>query len=147
MAVQDLTPTNSGTNGVAAAITGKMAVFKKTIDCAVDDMGAGDVAKVFNIPANVRITNVTVNVLTAEGAAETVDVGDYTTATDAAIDADGFHDGLSINSEAATQSAGNGAEYEDGKVYTAATAYLGILFPAAATVAKIQVVVEMVNYQ
>jgi hypothetical protein len=52
---------------------------------------ANDVFQVFSIPAGWFVHSITVQVVTAEGAASTIDVGDGATA-------DGYHDGIDMNS-------------------------------------------------
>jgi hypothetical protein len=51
---------------------------------------ANDVFELIDVPANTFVHGVRVDVLTAEGAASTIDVGDGATA-------DGYHDGLDAN--------------------------------------------------
>lgn len=74
---------------------------------------AGDVLEVIRVPANTLVTNVALNVTTAEGGTLTIDVGDGT-------DPDGYLDGVNANTAAAyITDAGGAAALAHGKFYTA----------------------------
>jgi hypothetical protein len=129
---------------------GNLFTIPFTIDTASTNVTSGDVLKLMNIPANTLITDVIANVTTAEGGTLTIDIGDYTASTDAAIDADGFIDGANGNSAAATKTtdgtiATPTPAYIKGKVYTATGAYLGVLFNNAADAAIIEITVIAVK--
>ena len=142
-------------DAVPATAFGKTAVKKFTIDTATTNVASGEVVKLMTIPSETAILAVWANVTTAEGGTLTIDVGDYTTSTDAAIDADGFLDGVNGNSVAISQSRtitlteGTpntiAPAYYAGKGYTAAGAYLGVLFNNAADAAVIDILVEMAD--
>lgn len=73
-----------------------------------------DVLEVIRVPANTYVTNVALNVTTAEGGTLTVDVGD-------GADPDGYHDGVNGNAVAAyITDAGGATAFAHGKFYTAA---------------------------
>lgn len=76
-------------------------------------LGATDVLEVIRIPANTLVTNVALEVTTAEGGTLTIDVGD-------GDDPDGFLDGVNANTAAAYIPVAGTAAYEQGKYYTAA---------------------------
>ena len=78
---------------------------------------ANDVFQLFKIPAGWFVHSVTAKVITAEGAASTVDIGDGATN-------DGYHDGIDMNSTSTwacsfdtdgtmTEAFGNGKFYSD----------------------------------
>ena len=69
--------------------------------------------EVIKVPANTLVTNVALNVTTAEGGTLTIDVGD-------GDDPDGFLDGVNANATAAYLPVAGTAAYEQGKYYTAA---------------------------
>ena len=74
---------------------------------------ATDVLEVIKVPADTLVTNVILNVTTAEGGTLTIDVGD-------GDDPDGFLDGVNANATAAYLPVAGTAAYEQGKYYTAA---------------------------
>ena len=76
-------------------------------------LAATDVLEVIRVPANTLVTNVALNVTTAEGGTLTVDVGD-------GDDPDGYIDGVNANATAAYITVAGTAAYEQGKYYTAA---------------------------
>ena len=76
-------------------------------------LAATDVLEVIRVPANTLVTNVALNVTTAEGGTLTVDVGD-------GDDPDGYIDGVNANATAAYIPVAGTAAYEQGKYYTAA---------------------------
>lgn len=76
-------------------------------------LAATDVLEVIKVPANTLVTNVALNVTTAEGGTLTIDVGD-------GDDPDGFLDGVNANATAAYIPVAGTAAYEQGKYYTAA---------------------------
>ena len=76
-------------------------------------LGAADVLEVIRVPANTYVTNVALNVTTAEGGTLTVDVGD-------GDNPDGYLDGVNANTTAAYLTVAGTDAYESGKFYTAA---------------------------
>ena len=125
------------------------------LDFSVNNLGSADSAKIWNIPANVRIDKVTVKIATGEGATATVDIGDFTTA-EVAIDADGYANDLSIQtatilSQSSPPTLVEGAPntytpaYGFGKLYTAA-AVMHLLANNALDAAVIDVFIEGVDF-
>lgn len=98
MAVQDLRGASyPGNYGVQQeGLKGQEYTVTRFIDTTVTPLTSGDDYKVMTIGAGVMLTDLLVNVTTVEGAAETVDVGDSSSATT-------FHSNLSLNSAAITQ--------------------------------------------
>lgn len=74
---------------------------------------AGDVLEVIRVPANTLVTNVALNVTTAEGGTLTIDVGD-------GDNPDGYLDGVNANATAAYLTVAGTDAFEAGKFYTAA---------------------------
>lgn len=149
------TPLTHLVKGDGAALPGNRSgrefALKYTLDCGAVPIESGEIVKLTNVPASVVVKDVIVNVRTPEGATLTLDIGDYLIATDVAVNADGFIDGVNGNSAAVTKTSDQLAEdtttlnYAAGKVYTAATAYIGVLFNNAAATAVIDVHVVCTN--
>ena len=76
-------------------------------------LAATDVLEVIKVPANTLVTNVALNVTTAEGGTLTIDVGD-------GDDPDGYLDGVNANATAAYIPVDGTAAFAQGKYYTAA---------------------------
>lgn len=115
-------------NKAPAHLGNQTILFNRTIDCAVTPLTSADTYKLFIIPAGYTLTNFVTTCLTAEGAADTIDVGDSAAATT-------FHNDLSMNSVAATA----------GSVITkhyASADYIVVLANAALTVAKFNIRAE-----
>ena len=74
---------------------------------------SGDILEVIRVPANTLVTNVALNVTTAEGGTLTVDVGDGS-------NDDGYIDGVNANATAAYITVAGSDAYEQGRFYTAA---------------------------
>ena len=74
---------------------------------------SGDILEVIRVPANTLVTNVALNVTTAEGGTLTVDVGDGS-------NDDGYIDGVNANATAAYITVAGTDAYEQGRFYTAA---------------------------
>ena len=74
---------------------------------------SGDILEVIRVPANMLVTNVALNVTTAEGGTLTVDVGDGS-------NDDGYIDGVNANATAAYITVAGTDAYEQGRFYTAA---------------------------
>ena len=129
--------------------TGRAFSLLFTIDTATVNIGSGDIVKLLPIPAGTLVEQVIAVVRTEEGGTLTFDLGDYLIADDTAVNADGFLDGADGNSAgvyksstfALTEGTPNTIDpaYTTGKVYTAATAYLGVLFNNAADAAIIDI--------
>lgn len=95
-----------GDHGTGAKVSGQMpgvVWMLRTIDAAVDNIASGDTVQLFHIPQGSKVLDFLMNVETLEGGTLTIDVGTYTHSTDAAIDADGFVDGLDANSATGVQ--------------------------------------------
>lgn len=142
MAVQTYALVGDG-NAIGVNDFGKLFSKKVTLDTATTNVASGDVVKLMVVPKDTYILNVVANVTTAEGGTLTIDVGDYLTADDSAVDADGFLDGFNGNSAAATATRDQLAEdtttlgWAEGKFYRAAGSYIGALFNNAADAAVI----------
>lgn len=112
----------TGAAHVAAGIN-KVSAVSVTLDFAaittaraaagLTALAATDTLEVIKVPANTLVTNVVLNVTTAEGGTLTIDVGD-------GADPDGFIDGVNANTTAAYIPVAGTAAYEQGKYYTAA---------------------------
>ena len=76
-------------------------------------LAGGDILEVIRVPANTLVTNVALNVTTAEGGTLTVDVGDGS-------NDDGYIDGVNANATAAYITVAGTDAYEQGRFYTAA---------------------------
>ncbi len=76
-------------------------------------LAGGDVLEVIRVPANTLVTNVALNVTTAEGGTLTIDVGD-------GDNPDGYLDGVNGNATAAYLTVAGTDAFEAGKFYTAA---------------------------
>lgn len=95
-----------GSGAVGWHDQGTSFATKFKIDTKKTPLLAADIEKLMSVPADTLIEGVLVDVKTAEGAAATVDVGDYLEATDAVVDADGFAAAVDANVVAASQGAG-----------------------------------------
>lgn len=125
MATYDLTV--GGTTKLSAANGAQMIKLKKTVDFAATNYSSGDILQLFDIPAGTVVHHIVADVLVAEGAAATVDVGIT------GVDADGFLDGLSVNSVA--MSASTPPALVEGTPNTLNPAYgLGKFFSATDTI-------------
>lgn len=112
----------TGAAHVAAGIN-KVSAVSVTLDFAaittaraaagLTALAATDTLEVIKVPANTLVTNVVLNVTTAEGGTLTIDVGD-------GADPDGFIDGVNANTTAAYIPVAGTAAFEQGKYYTAA---------------------------
>lgn len=137
MAVQDY---RNGAAAVPANMSGIAFRLENTLDFATTNLANGDIAKVFDIPAGTLVLSVCVDVTTAETTG-TIDVGDYTISTGAAVDADGYLDDLDISSTGETCSyPGTLTEgtpnvwneaLAQGKFYKTAVNFIGVLANAA----------------
>ena len=116
---------------------GRTTVLSAIVDCSANNVAAADIVKLFDIPAGTLVQDLIAIVETAEGEALTLNLGDYLTETDAAVDADGYGAAVNANVEAATKATDTEAlGYALGKYY-AADSYIGALFSAAADTAVI----------
>ena len=147
MAVQDFT-TGDGYE-LPNNASGQLFALKCRIDTATTNVTSGNVAKAFIIPADTVVREVILIVRTAEGGTLTVDVGDYLIATDAAVTADGYLDGVNCNATAGTAYnslssddtyGGGGGTNGYGKVYTSRNSYIGVLFNNTADAAIVDVI-------
>ncbi len=119
--------------------SGLLFALQAEIDCAENNVASGDIVKALAIPANTLVQDVIAVVETAEGDTLTLDVGDYLTADDTAVDADGYLDGTDGNTAAASKTSDTDTlGHFGGKFYTAAS-YIGVLFNNAASAAVIRI--------
>jgi hypothetical protein len=134
---------------------GRTSALKFTIDTATTNVAGSDVLKLMDIPENTLIQDVIVDVRTAEGGTLTIDIGDYLSSNDNAVDADGYIDGANGNSLGVTKASDitltDGTPntispaYHNGRFYDDGDEYLGILFNNAANAAVFDVYVVAVN--
>ena len=89
---------------------GEPYYIENYLDFSAVNVTAADVVEALKIDANCLVENVRINVLTAEGGAGNIDVGDGATV-------DGWDVDVDINAVALTKGDGDSA---DGKIYTAA---------------------------
>jgi len=98
---------------------------------------SADVLEVIRVPANTLVTNVALNVTTAEGGTLTVDVGD-------GDNPDGYLDGVNGNATAAYLTVAGTDAFEAGKYYTAADT-IDIVLNNAADAAVMTLTAVMVD--
>ena len=98
---------------------------------------SADVLEVIRVPANTLVTNVALNVTTAEGGTLTVDVGD-------GDNPDGYLDGVNANATAAYLTVAGTDAFEAGKYYTAADT-IDIVLNNAADAAVMTLTAVMVD--
>ena len=98
---------------------------------------SADILEVIRVPANTLVTNVALNVTTAEGGTLTVDVGD-------GDNPDGYLDGVNGNATAAYLTVAGTDAFEAGKYYTAADT-IDIVLNNAADAAVMTLTAVMVD--
>lgn len=98
---------------------------------------SADILEVIRVPANTLVTNVALNVTTAEGGTLTVDVGD-------GDNPDGYLDGVNANATAAYLTVAGTDAFEAGKYYTAADT-IDIVLNNAADAAVMTLTAVMVD--
>jgi hypothetical protein len=139
--------------GAAGAIPwnelGAAFAFGFTLDFDATGASSGDILELLKVPARTLIESAVAQVKTAEGATLTFDLGDYLTADDTAVDADGYLDGVNGNSAAVSKSStitlteGTpntiGPGYYGGKYYPTANSWIGLLLNNDAATAVIEV--------
>lgn len=127
--------------------SGASYVLKYRIDAATTNVTAADVLKLFIIPADTLVKDVVAVVRTVEDSTLTIEVGDYVTSTDVAVDADGYLAALDGEVLGATHSTGTAATYgaADGKYYADNLNYIGVLFNNTADTAVIDIQVFCVD--
>ena len=110
-----------------------------------------DVVYFMTIPAKCRIHSVDVVLITAEGEAATISIGDYSDVAGSAVDLDGWLKAFSINGAAGT-GGGTGGNTEaygaaGGKFY-AAEAYMAITLPENFThdTAVVDIFIDITKY-
>ena len=136
---------------LGSANTGKAFSKRFSISAATTGITAADVVKLMEVPANVLIQDVIVNVTTVEDSTCTINIGDYLIADDTALDADGFLDGVNVENLGITKTSDELAEgtttlnYASGKFYGAHTWYLGILVNNTADTVVFDVTVVGIN--
>lgn len=124
-------------SGYPANGAGKTYTMKNTFSFATNNMEDGEYAHLFTIPAGTFVEYVVAKVTTAEGATLTADIGDFTSAG-VATDADGYLDGINLNSTSTWSCSAPGTvsdtsitdyslspAYARGKFY-GATGYIGM---------------------
>lgn len=89
----------------------RVSVVEIVVDASEQNMGVGETADIYEIPAMTLVLGATAEVITADASGE-VDIGDGSAA-------DGFIDGLSTTT-AGTKAASTGESYASGKIYTTA---------------------------
>lgn len=87
--------TVGGKTKLSAQGMGKYTVLEKLVKFADNDTTATDILQIFNVPKDVIVVGVAAEVITAEGATLTLDIGDGT-------DPDGWLDGYNANAAAGT---------------------------------------------
>ena len=98
---------------------------------------SADILEVIKVPANTLVTNVALNVTTAEGGTLTIDVGD-------GDNPDGYLDGVNANATAAYLTVAGTDAFEAGKYYTAADT-IDIVLNNAADAAVMTLTAVMVD--
>ena len=136
----------TGTAHVAAGINkvSSISVELNFATITTDRAAAGltaltsaDILEVIRVPANTLVTNVALNVTTAEGGTLTVDVGD-------GDNPDGYIDGVNANATAAYLTVAGTDAFEAGKYYTAADT-IDIVLNNAADAAVMTLTAVMVD--
>ena len=136
----------TGTAHVAAGINkvSSISVELNFATITTDRAAAGltalagtDILEVIRVPANTLVTNVALNVTTAEGGTLTVDVGD-------GDNPDGYLDGVNGNATAAYLTVAGTDAFEAGKYYTAADT-IDIVLNNAADAAVMTLTAVMVD--
>jgi hypothetical protein len=120
-----------------------MLVHEVLVDFSAQAHAQNEVSKLFNVPKGTTVHAVEVDVLKAEGAAGTVDIGDYKRSDDTVVDIDGYHDGLDINAVATKSSHDNGAGYAAGKYYEI-DAWIGIAYLTATGAGTAKLLVRLI---
>lgn len=90
------------TKKVAASLASNVITWRKTIDCADEDVTSADNVQLLYVPAGYLIMVAGLVEETAEGGTLTVDLGLYAEADDSETDKDGFLDGVDCNATAGT---------------------------------------------
>jgi hypothetical protein len=139
------------TKGNSAALSGKDSGFAARpmveLDFAKTPYGAADVLQVFNVPAGTLVRHVAYEVVTAEGATLTFDIGDGDAAAGYISNANGNSAGArGVNTLALTEATPNTVTgYSGGKFYSAADT-IDITLDHAVDAGKIRVWAEMVPF-
>jgi len=107
--------------GATQHIGGFTVINENVLDFAVTPVKSGDVVQAMKIPKNAILKDVRIEVLTVEGGAATINVGDLT-------DPDGIDVAVDVNSAAGIIKA-DGAYMAAGKRYAATSTIDVILLP------------------
>ena len=118
---------------------GRVHVLHCRVDCSEDNVANGDVVKLFEMHAGMRVIETIVDINTVEGGTLTVTLGDYLDDTTTEVDLDGYEASMDANADASYSSLDGAAAYATGKMYRDSTAMLGLLFNNAADTAIIDV--------
>lgn len=118
-------------NDQQEALKGQEFTIIRYFDCAANPLTSGDTYKVITFGAGVMVTGAWIMVATAEGAADTLDIGDSGSAT-------AFHNDLSVNSTGAV------ALTTQAKYYASAD-YVDVLANAAIAAAKFYLIFRCVR--
>lgn len=130
-----------GGGALSNVATGKGFCVKRRVDCAQNNVAASDVVKLLEVPQDILVEEVIMNVKTVEGATLGVDVGDFARSDDSEKDSDRFLDSADTNGNALgshrTEEAASGDVIPEGKFYADESAYIGATFANAADAAVI----------
>jgi len=106
-----------GQAGIPFVGLDKVYTMDLTVNCATNNIGSGETAALFNIPAYHQVLNGQVNVTTVEGGTATADIGVT------GVDADGIIDGVNLNSAGLTTTISSDAGAIIGTVTPQTSAY------------------------
>ena len=136
---------------LGSANTGKAFAKRFSISAATTGITAADVVKLMEVPANVLIQDVIVNVTTVEDSTCTIDIGDYLIADDTASDLDGYINALDVASTGVTKTSDDLKEasvtlgYATGEFYPTHNRYIGIVVNNTADTVVFDVTVVGIN--
>lgn len=136
MADTDLT-TGYGTQPVGAQVP--VIKWERIVDFSANNLGSSDTMQLFDLPADVLVMLVTVEVLTAEGGTATIDIGIT------GGDVDKYMDGANINQSAGTVIVSGDAgtaepvAFENNGAYLSSAETVSVLANNALDAAKIRV--------
>ena len=119
---------------------GKTTILQYRLNAGSTGVTSGDIEKIFKIEAGNQLLSLDIYVVTAEAAADTIDIGLYAESNDAAIDADGIFDGIVTNPTA-------GHMYRSGPLAYAPTvdAYVGVLANATLSLCSLIITASVLN--
>ena len=128
-----------GDNDALPENGGRLHVLKCRVNTAINNVTHGDVVKLFEMHAGMRVLEIIMNVNTVEGGTLTVTLGDYLDGTTTEVDLDGYEASMDANAAAAYSSLDGSAAYANGKFYRDSTASIGLLFNNAADAAILDI--------